>query len=155
MITAADIERFRMKIERGDSCWLWTAAIGGHGYGEFKVNGQTVTAHRFAYEMAKGPVPEGLDVDHICRNKHCVNPDHLRASTRKQNMENLAREGRGRSGVRGVYWDAARGLWGARVGHNYRTVFVGRFTTVEDAAEAVRLARLQIFTHNSTDRIPA
>ena len=67
-------------------CWLWTGGIDGDGYGVFSiVNYKPVSAHRFAYELHRGPIPEGLTIDHLCRVRCCVNPDHLEAVTRRVN----------------------------------------------------------------------
>ena len=81
------IDRFRMKYDIADNgCWIWKGATTGKsGYGAFYA-GQRITAHRFAYETFIGPVPEGLDVDHLCRNRLCVNPDHLEPVTRRENV---------------------------------------------------------------------
>jgi hypothetical protein len=58
-------------------CWLWTACINGHGYGKIKANRRDVGAHRLAYEMVVGVIPDGFEIDHLCRRRHCVNPAHL------------------------------------------------------------------------------
>lgn len=58
-------------------CIEWTACVDPDGYGRIKVDGQTRMAHRVAYEMFVGPIPEGLHLDHLCRNRKCINPHHL------------------------------------------------------------------------------
>ena len=58
-------------------CWLWTAGLGGNGYGRFRANKRMTYAHRFAYELLVGPVPEGAELDHLCRVRHCTRYDHL------------------------------------------------------------------------------
>ncbi len=80
-------ERFWAKVEKTDGCWLWTAARQPSGYGRFGVSlGRTVFAHRLAYEMAHGAIPDGLELDHLCRNRGCVRPDHLEPVTHRENL---------------------------------------------------------------------
>lgn len=67
-------------------CWTWKASFTHNGYGRFKYQGKTVLAHRYSYTVLKGPIPEGLTLDHICRNTACVNPDHLEPVTMKVNV---------------------------------------------------------------------
>lgn len=78
-------ERFWAKVEKTDGCWIWTAAK-THGHGVFGVNGRNRYAHILAYELLVGPVPDGLDLDHLCRNRACVRPDHLEPVTRRVNL---------------------------------------------------------------------
>lgn len=138
-------QRFWAKVQKTDDCWLWTASVlkKRGGYGQFNDGSTMVRAHRFSWELAHGPIPTGLDIDHVCRVRRCVNPDHLRLATRKQNCEN-------RSGLRGVYRVNHR--WRAVVTHHGIDHHVGYFDTVEEAAEAARLKRIELFTHNDLDR---
>lgn len=84
-------ERFWARVSKsgpmwnGTPCWVWT---GGktHGYGEFHIGGKNFHAHRLAYEMLVGPIPSGLDLDHLCRNRACVHPMHLEPVTRQVNL---------------------------------------------------------------------
>lgn len=80
-------DRFWLKVERGpeDKCWEWQGAR-SHGYGEITLNGKKCKAHRVAYELMVGPIPEGLVLDHLCRNHPCVNPSHLEAVTHLENV---------------------------------------------------------------------
>lgn len=84
-------ERFMQKVRVTPSgCMEWTAGTNGVGYGMFFVrweNGGNVMqlAHRWSYEYSKGPIPEGLHLDHLCRNPPCVNPEHLEAVTQREN----------------------------------------------------------------------
>jgi hypothetical protein len=92
--------RFWAKVDvRGpDECWLWTAGVNPYGYGAFWVRGVMRGAHRVSYEMAVGPIPDELQLDHICRVRRCVNPSHLEPVTQ---LENLRREASARrTGVR-------------------------------------------------------
>ncbi len=67
-------------------CWLWMGALEQREYGIFWVNCKRVSAHRFSYQTSKGPIPEGLELDHLCRVHCCVNPDHLEAVTHQENV---------------------------------------------------------------------
>jgi hypothetical protein len=91
MTAVAPWYRFWMMVDvngPGD-CWLWTGHLGGGGYGAFSLgrrDNKKIKAHRYAYETLVGPVPEGLELDHLCRVRHCVNPDHLEPVTRAENI---------------------------------------------------------------------
>lgn len=79
--------RIDAKIERTDSCWNWTGALtGGKGYGSVRHNGHTLPAHRVVYEILVGPVPFGLTLDHLCRNRRCVRPSHLEPVSNRENI---------------------------------------------------------------------
>ena len=66
-------------------CWSWTGAVAGGGYAYFYLDGRMRRAHRVAWEAAVGPIPEGMDLDHLCRVRRCVNPLHLEPVTRSEN----------------------------------------------------------------------
>lgn len=71
----------------GSHCWEWLAARNEFGYGKVKTgNRRTRLAHRVAFELLKGPIPDGLELDHLCRNRGCVNPAHLEPVTHHQNV---------------------------------------------------------------------
>lgn len=85
-LTPATEERFWAKVTCGD-CWEWTGACGPDGYGRFKPpNSVPVLAHRYAYELLVGRIPDGLQIDHLCRVRACVNPDHLEPVTQRENI---------------------------------------------------------------------
>lgn len=83
-------ERFWAKVDETDDCWLWTGTLTkekeGEGYGQFKVNGRTIVAHRFAWELVNEEIPADLVVDHLCRVRRCVRPEHLELVTPYENM---------------------------------------------------------------------
>lgn len=66
-------------------CFVWQRSKSKWGYGHVRYNGKWMPAHRVSYEMAKGPIPDGLTIDHLCRNPACVKPEHLEAVTIKEN----------------------------------------------------------------------
>jgi HNH endonuclease len=81
------LDKLEDKILVGDGCWEWTGARKDNGYGTVSHPGRrTANAHRVVYELLEGPIPEGLDLDHLCRNRGCVKPGHLEAVTRKENL---------------------------------------------------------------------
>lgn len=94
------VQRFWAKVKRAgeDECWEWRGAVDRQtGYGKITLGApisRIVGAHRISFEMHHGPVPAGLDVCHACNNRVCVNPRHLYAGTRKQNVDQAIREGR-------------------------------------------------------------
>ena len=83
----ANIDRFWTKVNKTDSCWNWTAGKSDRGYGKFSLNYKHKYAHRVSYELLKGLIPKGLELDHLCRNTSCVNPSHLEAVSHAENMK--------------------------------------------------------------------
>lgn len=89
------VERFHSKYKVNDEtgCWDWTASKNHLGYGQYWDGKRRAKAHRFSYEALVGPIPEGLVIDHLCRNRGCVNPAHLEPVTQRRNV--LRGEGMG------------------------------------------------------------
>lgn len=157
-IDEATRRRFASKYQvAANGCWKWTAFQRPNGYTQFRVrqNGQWVSAlaHRVSYQLHHGSIPAGMEIDHTCHDRGCVNPDHLRAVTHKQNQENQRGAHKGsRSRYRGVSFDRRRGNWVAKLSHQNKTYYLGAFPTEELAAEAARAGRNNFFTHNLADR---
>ncbi len=83
------VELFEKRIQANGSCIEWTGTIDKDGYGQFHRGGRSapfVSAHRWSYEHHVGPIPKGLHIDHLCRNRRCVNPEHLEPVTPKENV---------------------------------------------------------------------
>lgn len=85
-------DRFEAKIERlSDECWRWTGYVLWNGYGRFGIGRdhsgqkQVAYAHRVAYELYRGSIPTGMDIDHLCRRRNCVNPEHLEPVSHREN----------------------------------------------------------------------
>jgi len=80
------MDRFWSKVQKTDSCWNWTASTNEKRYGLFRFNGKTSRAHRVSYILTFGSIDDTLIVDHLCRNRRCVNPDHLDLVSQKENI---------------------------------------------------------------------
>lgn len=78
--------RFFDKVSKTKSCWNWNGYVTNSGYGQFRFEGKTQKAHRVSYILEHGAIPNGLVIDHLCKNKRCVNPKHLEAVSQKENV---------------------------------------------------------------------
>lgn len=79
-------ERFWEKVDKTEDCWVWTACKNRDGYGGFRLDGKTVGAHILSFKYAYGPYDERLELDHTCRNRACIRPDHLELVTHRENV---------------------------------------------------------------------
>ena len=148
-------QRFWSKVDKSGDCWTWTARTSDAGYGTTSIDGAPRYAHRTAFEMANGPIPEGMFIDHMCHTRACVKPEHLRIVTNKQNLENMAgAKSTSKSGVRGVY-RRDYGKWQVQVTHNRHVHNGGTFNELADAEAAAIALRNRLYTHNDVDRIAA
>lgn len=144
-------ERFWSYVEKTETCWNWAGSKLKTGYGALGVEG-TKRVHRYAYELLVGPIPRGMHIDHTCFNRLCVNPDHLRAVTQKQNNEHQRLRANNTSGFRGVHFEKRLGKWIGTVGNRGKLHWCGAYDTPEQANEAVIAKRNEVFTHNDLDR---
>jgi hypothetical protein len=90
-------EKFWSRVNKTETCWLWTGRVDVSGYGVFRVYGRgvcSIKAHRYAWELTKGPIPEGLRVLHRCDVRACLNPAHLFIGTDADNMRDKCEKGR-------------------------------------------------------------
>lgn len=152
-MTEAEEARFWSKVDRSngpDACWPWLAAR-SDGYGELKLHGRVLPAHRVAYELVVGPIPDGLHIDHGCHTPPCVNPSHLRPATPGQNAANRRGAAQNsKTGIRGVR--PVRDGWGVVVKPNGRVVYDHVFDHIWDADLTALLVRASIFGPNAADR---
>jgi HNH endonuclease len=146
--------RFWSKVDKTGECWTWTAAISSVGYGAFWHSKQMQKSHRVAYELANGPIGRGMHIDHICHNRRCVKPSHLREVTPKQNVENHAGKAQvtSKSGIRGVVWVKDCNKWGVYVSHNGKSRYYGVYESIADAEAVAIKTRNDLFSHNDRDR---
>ena len=77
----------KAEVDHATGCWVWTAAHNREGYGRIHIDrGHIGYAHRVAYELFAGPIPSGMDLDHLCRRPACINPSHLEPVSRRTNL---------------------------------------------------------------------
>jgi len=150
-------DRFWARVNKTETCWLWTGApTKNGGYGSLNIGRTPKAAHRISYEMAKGQIPEGMQIDHMCHTPLCVNPEHLRPVDHKRNQENLTGANRvSKSGIRGVFPHSCGNRWHVQVNHNGKCYNGGLFASIVDAEAAAVALRNKLFTHNDVDRIAA
>lgn len=132
----------KVAIASIDECWEWTGSKVNNTYGHIKVSGKMVMAHRVSYEIAYGVIPSGLQIDHICHNKSCVNPSHLRLATMAQNARNKPLRLDNKTGFKGVSFVQRLNKWKAQIRVNRRDLYLGLFETIEAAHAAYCSAAL-------------
>jgi len=146
-------DAFWSKVDKTDQCWVWLGAISSSGYGMIRIDRKYHLVHRLSYANHAKGVPEGMVVDHMCHNKICVNPQHLRLTTHGQNHENYkGLPNHNKSGVRGVYWDNTTQSWRVIVQHDGKKHTKRGFADIASAEQYSVQLRNQLHTHNDADR---
>lgn len=150
------IDRFLCKVSYPDDtdCWLWTASKYYNGYGQFlNGNGRKICAHRFSYENFVGPIPDGLQLDHLCAVRHCVNPQHLEPVSIKRNQERMSGvRVNSTSGIRGVQWYKRLQKWRVRVSHYGKTYSGGMFDDIGEAEQRAIALRNELYGNDPARR---
>lgn len=151
------LARFWGAVRKGGEheCWPWVGGRTKDGYGHFCPNGPKEYVHRFSYELHVGPIPSGKQIDHLCRNRRCVNPAHLEAVTKRVNWERgEASSARNRRKTHCIYGHAftpdntyrdAQGnrscrICGRRANRESRARIAARLATLLEARKAARCA---------------
>jgi len=149
---ASDSERFWAKVDKSEACWNWTGAT-FRGYGVFRIHGKSSLAHRVSYAWEHGTIPEAEEVDHMCHNRGCVNPGHLRPASHSLNGQNrAAANSNSKSGVRGVYWCNTYGHWIAKAMLNRTPHHIGIFSELGQAEQAVTDWRRENMPYSINDQ---
>ncbi|HWU28041.1 MAG TPA: HNH endonuclease signature motif containing protein [Microbacterium sp.] len=137
--------------EDPDECWIWNHALTEEGYARLGWKGWSQLAHRVAYELLIGPIPEDMQIDHQCRTRSCINPRHLQAVTSQKNNENRAIIAETASGFRNVHWSEKRQRYCVVVRHERVSHWGGSFVDKDDAIAAARDLRNRLHTNNLAD----
>jgi hypothetical protein len=135
-------ERFWAKVRKSETCWVWRGAVDFDGYGMIQASvpsTRTLRAQRVSWELNVGPIPEGLVILHLCDNKRCVNPAHLRPGTSGENTRDAADKGRMADGVR----NAAAKLTRRQVAE-IRRLYDAKLATQVQLAERFGMSQSQI-----------
>ena len=158
LANATPQEKLLAHSEDQGECRVWTGAKvwrpSGSGIfaGQIRVDGKLWLAHRLSYTLNIGPIPEGLQVDHKCRNPPCINPNHLQLATNKVNNENLSGARiNSKTGIRGVTWFKPMKKYRATVGHNGKQYIGGYFDDIKEAEQAAIALRKKLFTNSLKD----
>lgn len=119
------LDRFWSKVRKTSNCWIWEAALNDAGYGLFgSPAGYSKLAHRFAYQALIGPVPGNMPLDHLCRNRRCVNPVHLEPVSLEENkrrgLQYRIRNGMDDSCINGHKYTPENTYWNPNKPHDFR-----------------------------------
>lgn len=126
-------------------CIIWTGYCHRTGYGQISVEGRMLRTHRFAWEVANGPIPEGMEIDHVCHNRSCINAAHLRPVTRQQNCQNRGGNDPDRKYDLPRNVKPNRNQFEVQIGKDERKFYGGIFPTVHQAEAAATILRAELF----------
>lgn len=137
-------EAFQAYVDTSGDCHLWNGPARGP-YGVIRVNGEYQAAHRYAWERVNGPIPEGMEINHRCWVKKCVNPDHLETVTPAQNTsyQSGPRRDNKSTGIRNVYPN--RDGFMVQITKNRQYHYCGTYPTIEEAAAVAKATRKELF----------
>lgn len=138
-------EALEKRVRRDGDCLTWTGGVNQHGYGRTSVGGMRLrVVHHLAWELVHGPVPDGLEVDHVCFNRACINVEHLRTVTRSENTRHRrGAQPNSKSGVRNVH--ARHGRWVVRLKSKGVHHEFGIYDTIAEAEQVAIRARREMF----------
>lgn len=140
-------ERFDSKVLEcpTSGCWLWDGATLKNGYGYFYNGERMEMAHRVSYKIYCGEIPYKYEIDHVCRNRGCVNPVHLRIATGSQNKANKPIGNTNSSGFLGVTYARHANRWASQIKKNGKKYHLGYFVNAADAYAAYCKAATELF----------
>lgn len=147
-------ERFWEKVQKTGECWFWRGVKDGDGYASFRLYGKMQGGHRLAWIWSNGPIPEEHVVDHMCWNRSCVNPAHLRVITQSKNTQNLlGSRADSSTGIRGVQWRGDYKKYRAYARLNGGRVHIGHFDTAKEAERAAVVWRRENMPYSIKDQL--
>lgn len=142
-------ESLRERSEQQGECLVWTGSKNQKGYGRLANRGRLESAHRVAYELSTGPIPAGMEVDHICFNRACVEPSHLRLADRSSNTQyRRGAQPNSKSGIRNVH--EKNGKWFVRLKVKQKNRIWGPFDSVDEAKAEAKRRREEFFYRSAT-----